>query len=312
MLVPAIAATTNFGAKLVLIEAPDNCPWNRWLQELFEYFNSTAPVIPESISSKWLYLGQGQSSSYNPIKSKPSRNFTVAGYKQNWRYAAYDAQKGEVRRVFNFTSRYRQYATRTLSNARKQFHNLSKPVQTVGVHMRIGDLMEDNPKNFGYQMANREFYNNALGNASAQLDGSMLFIVGTDSRQEALKILGNLTAKYNIMFLDGSDFEDFAVLSYCDHMITSGGTYGWWAAWLTDGKVFYHSNFARYGSKYAKEFSNENFYPPEWIAIDSNYPSDDPDDPDSTKVTVNPIPEVILPCNRCLEGKELITVQFGE
>ena len=32
-----------------------------------------------------------------------------------------------------------------------------------------------------------------------------------------------------------------AVLTLCDHSILSIGTFGWWSAWLTGGKVVYYS-----------------------------------------------------------------------
>ena len=80
-------------------------------------------------------------------------------------------------------------------------------------------------------------------------------------------MLKKLNSSVNIFFSMGSAFEDFATLSRCSHSIISGGTYGFWTAWLAGGKTYYPVDFAKPGSKFAKGFKNENFYMPEWIPV---------------------------------------------
>ena len=314
MLVPAISATVNFEAMLTLIEVEKDCVWNRWLQELFVYFQIEAPVIPQSMTKDWENFGESHFTQYIPIKTKPKGNFTVSGYRQNWRYAQSFAEMHAVNEMFKFTTKYQQHADKTIADARRQFNvDPEEKATTVGVHMRIGDLREIDRITFGYQMANTEFYSNALSNATKALDtkSNIIFIVGTDSPKEALKLLSNVTAIYNFYFLHGTDFEDFATLASCDHMITSGGTYGWWAAWLTKGLVFYHAQFAKPGTGFAKDFNNEYFFPPHWVAVNSSYPHEAREE-EMGSTDDNPIPEVYLPCDHCLQGKQLVTVQLGK
>ncbi|ELU15309.1 hypothetical protein CAPTEDRAFT_57463, partial [Capitella teleta] len=62
-----------------------------------------------------------------------------------------------------------------------------------------------------------------------------------------------------------ADFVDLAILSLCDHVITSTGTYGWWAGWLSAGETVYYANWPRNGSKLDRKVKVEDFFPREWI-----------------------------------------------
>ena len=60
---------------------------------------------------------------------------------------------------------------------------------------------------------------------------------------------------------------DLAVMSLCDHMIISVGTFGWWGGWLAGGSVVYFSGYPKSGSEISKYFVKEDIYPPFWIGI---------------------------------------------
>ncbi len=66
--------------------------------------------------------------------------------------------------------------------------------------------------------------------------------------------------------------QDLAVLSMCNHTIMTVGTFGWWAAWLAGGQVIYVDSLANDGTILQKEIDHDfrNYYPPLWIAMDSN------------------------------------------
>ena len=61
--------------------------------------------------------------------------------------------------------------------------------------------------------------------------------------------------------------HDLAVLSMCDHMIVSAGTFGWWAAWLANGTTVYFDNWPRNGTTLDNMFDRRDYYPRHWIPI---------------------------------------------
>ncbi len=68
-----------------------------------------------------------------------------------------------------------------------------------------------------------------------------------------------------------------SVLSECDHVVMSVGTFGWWAALLAslsrsvDSRppptVVYYSRQVKPGSTLASRFVYSDYFPPEWISI---------------------------------------------
>ena len=60
---------------------------------------------------------------------------------------------------------------------------------------------------------------------------------------------------------------DLALMSLCDHMIISVGTFGWWGGWLAGGDVIYFQGYPRPGSEIDKYFFKEDFYPPTWTGL---------------------------------------------
>jgi len=76
-----------------------------------------------------------------------------------------------------------------------------------------------------------------------------------------------IAAKYNLIHLHGDANTDLATLSMTQHVIMSGGTYGFWAAWLAGGTTVYYSDFAKKGSKFDQDFCQVCFYPPDWVGL---------------------------------------------
>ena len=61
---------------------------------------------------------------------------------------------------------------------------------------------------------------------------------------------------------------DLVVLGSTDHVIMSTNTYGWWAAYMAGGHTIYYKHQARNGSRYGKNFNNDDFFPPDWIPLE--------------------------------------------
>ena len=62
-------------------------------------------------------------------------------------------------------------------------------------------------------------------------------------------------------------FDDFALLTSCDHVIVTSGTFGWWGAWLSSGKTVYFSGYPRPNSKLSGRINTSDYYPGSWIGF---------------------------------------------
>jgi len=60
---------------------------------------------------------------------------------------------------------------------------------------------------------------------------------------------------------------DLAILSSCDAVVVSTGSFGWWAAWLADKTTVYYDDWPRRGSNMYKLFNASQYWPRKWIPM---------------------------------------------
>ena len=78
----------------------------------------------------------------------------------------------------------------------------------------------------------------------------------------------NNTVAVDVAHSEGHDPGfDLALMSLCDGVIMSTGTYGWWGAWLANKTTVYYSNWPRARSALSRLFRRDDFFPPNWIPI---------------------------------------------
>ena len=100
-----------------------------------------------------------------------------------------------------------------------------------------------------------------MGYFRQKYKNAFFVVLSNDQKWCKDNIIGN-----NVIF---SDFRkaiiDMAVMSLCQHMIITVGTFGWWGGWLSGGIVIYLKDYPRPGSYLAK--SLVDYYPPDWIGM---------------------------------------------
>jgi len=100
---------------------------------------------------------------------------------------------------------------------------------------------------------------------------SPLFVVCTDD--DAWARLHVMSASHPVVFASSPTHRrpevDLAVLASCDHVITTTGTFSWWAGYLhrPDGITVYYAGFPKPGTEIGKHFHSEDFFPPGWIGL---------------------------------------------
>lgn len=169
------------------------------------------------------------------------------GFLQSWKY--FDNVSDVVRKKFTFRSSI-------LQSARK---HLKKNGKVVGIHIRRGDHVDHHYLRFptlSYFVRARERMKSLFG------QNTEFIAVGNDKEWMEKHL------KWVRIIDTGSVSKDMAVLSLCDGIITSIGTFGWWGGYLCGGPVIY----------YGKEFvvthpinkgrvKKEDYYPKQWIEM---------------------------------------------
>jgi len=146
----------------------------------------------------------------------------------------------------------------------------------VGIHVRAGDILTPFHLLYGFTVPGSSYFIQAARRLVANLTVPVQFVVATDNlawtrRNVALEeVFGDRSNRSNVSVVyserNGAAF-DMALLSSCDTLILSTGSYGWWAAWLANKTTLYYRNWPRPGSFLSTAFTREDYFPPRWIGI---------------------------------------------
>ena len=201
------------------------------------------------------------------MKLKPNENYKFRNYLQSLKYFEYVQDR--VRKELKFKTAINELATETVESFRRQHPNPNgsktpEPV-VVGVHIRRGDL-ESNPFVRTYTILTPDQYvRNAVDYFLAKFENA-IFIVCSDGMEYAKEIMRyrNVTTK----FVHGTPVQDLAILSSCDHVIMTWGTFGWWAGFLSRGIVTYHKHPIKEDSFERPKYNYDTFFYPDWIGLE--------------------------------------------
>lgn len=198
-----------------------------------------------------------------------SIDFRIGDYFHSWKY--FQGYESKIRKQLVFKKYLQYYAEQTILNCihKRQFRSRSEAV-IVGVHVRRGDMVHKSHR--GYNVASAEYFVNAILLFSSKFNKTILFIIATNDKNWTIQniVLDKCLRGFKFEITGHNRPEyDFAVLSNCDHVITSVGTFGWWAAWIANGVTTYYKWPVKpntsVGNQYNKDFTD--FFYPDWIGL---------------------------------------------
>ncbi|XP_074663045.1 galactoside 2-alpha-L-fucosyltransferase SEC1-like [Tubulanus polymorphus] len=187
----------------------------------------------------------------------------VTGYLQSWKYFRNDTE--EIRKQFSFRRHIKRAAVNFIDRNKYNLSLLTgAKITTIGIHVRRGDMITYS--NFGYVTVPVSYLRNAMDYMTSLYGQNTLFIVTSDDIPWCERNVPNKTEK--VVFSKAKDPSlDMAILSSCEHVIISTGTFGWWAAWLASGTTIYYKDWPRKNSSLARLVSHDDYFPPHWVGL---------------------------------------------
>ena len=214
------------------------------------------------------------------------KSLLLRGWFQSWKYTI--GVESQLRRHLRSKSQY-STAVRLYFNSSRPYRWIEERSPTrVAIHVRVGDIQSKSGLNFGYTIPKAPFFELAMANITRGATGSndgirrYQFFVLSDSIDWVQTTLG-LTAMGASLNSSSVDVEvtysvgntaafDLVLISMCDVVIMTTGTYGWWGAWLANSsKTIYYKNWPRPGSELRRAFEGVDYFPSNWIPIDGPY-----------------------------------------
>ena len=230
---------------------------------LTKYFLLNASHVRNVDNAMGMWIGHEEfgrrACAYDPsVERLGDINIRLDGYYQSWKYFRHI--ESEVREHFRLRFEIVSAAREFLrSNApRKGMH-----VTRVGIHVRRGDLLEGYYQNFGYSVATASYFAQAMTYFRERFQ-RVQFVVCSDDITWCREHIKDS----NIVYSEGhSPGVDLAILSLCDHVIMSTGSFSWWAAWLAGGTVVYYDDWPRPVSQLEYHVTKSDYFYPDWIPI---------------------------------------------
>jgi len=137
----------------------------------------------------------------------------------------------------------------------------------VGVHVRGGDFLNAASVRWGLTVVDSHYLQSAFRHFS-QGNRTVRFIVTTDDWKFTEKVLSSAAEGYDIVrSVHRTGPEDFALLTACDAVVMSTGSYGWWASWFVNTTTVYYKNWPRKNSRMDSLSNVARYFPPYWIPM---------------------------------------------
>lgn len=213
----------------------------RGIFRLFGFFSDTMAIL------------------YQPTIEILRDNTYLSGYFQNERY--FKGYEPVIRRDFSFTTE--------LSDRNKGIGEQMRTEQSVSVHIRRGDYINDQRASSNFVTCDKVYYDKAIAMMRKKVQNPVFYIFSEDLEW----VKDNLSFGENIVhYIDwnrGDDsYIDMQLMSLCQHNIIANSSFSWWGAWLNsnpDKVVLAPSQWFR---DEVKNNLLDDFYPEGWIKID--------------------------------------------
>ena len=194
------------------------------------------------------------------LQYPPPFSILIRGYLQSWKYFA--KYEDLIRREFTFQKHILDQVEKRVESLIPKTYTGFKFVR-VGIHVRRGDMITHHVVQYGYTTVDSNYITKAMEYFRDRYHKVLFVVCSDDIIWSQQNIHGD-----DVVFAEGGDYvSDFALLATSDHMIMSVGSFGWWAAWLTNGTTIYYKNWPRPGSNLAKEVTPEDYFLPHWISM---------------------------------------------
>ena len=192
----------------------------------------------------------------NNYKDYTDHNLTISGYFQTWK--SFSKVQEDVRRAFTIKMNYLTKAEIFLTT------NIPSTKTRVGVHVRRGDFLSENSKQKGRTVADGNYTSKAMNFFRQRYKNVQFVICSNDLDWCKNNIFGD-----DVIFSNFTEaILDMAVMSLCDHMVITAGSFSWWGGFLSRGTVVYLKDFAVIPPEFvANSTFKEDYYPTEWIGI---------------------------------------------
>lgn len=199
--------------------------------DLTPFINKDKSKIKRELQRRFPFLYKTltaveRGTSYHPEFKKYPENTYLQGFWQSELY--FKEYEKEIRNEFEFKQ--------TIIDACKPFSDPILNSNSVSLHVRRGDYVNNPSANKFHGLCSPQYYEEAISHIAAS-QGQIEIIVFSDDISWCKE---NLKFNFPIYFLEtGSAYNDLYLMTQCRHNIIANSSFSWWGAWLNahPGKI---------------------------------------------------------------------------
>ena len=209
------------------------------------------PIKPDNMVSEY-YIeesGAGLYTSEMIYKNLQHTNIRVGRYLQSYKYFSHC--EADIKRMFTPSQIWQRSANNWFET-----RQIGEGDIKACIHIRRGDMMEE-PQN----MPSMSWFSKVISKLPF---GTKIIIFSDDMAWVRMQPL--FTGPNYIHAENNNKMLDFTLMTLCNYYILSRGTFGWWAAYLSQSKVkvFYKNEFVNTS---LEKYFDSDYYPEEWEEI---------------------------------------------
>ncbi|XP_053378733.1 galactoside alpha-(1,2)-fucosyltransferase 1-like [Mercenaria mercenaria] len=191
---------------------------------------------------------------FNSTETDTVLNMTIHGLFQSWKYFKNSVDR--IRTILKIRPEYLQTAKLFLEGNNKDGR------KNICIHVRRGDMAREFYVKRGFAVVDINFINKAIQFCEMNFKDALYFVLSNDIKWCKENI------KRKVVFSNFKDSGyDLALMTLCDHVVVTSGSFGWWGAWLSKGTAVYFNGYPRPGSQQDTRFSRQDYYPSNWIGL---------------------------------------------
>lgn len=155
-----------------------------------------------------------------------------------------------------------QFDTGKLSEKTREMASRIQAENSVSIHVRRGDYMNEFYYNMLGAVCNLDYYRRAIERIR-QLVANPHFFIFSDDKEYVAENLKMENATF-VDFNSGSDsWQDMYLMSLCNNNIIANSSFSWWAAWLNDNP----SKIVIAPSRWFVHVGHDELVPEDWIRL---------------------------------------------
>ena len=105
---------------------------------------------------------------------------------------------------------------------------------SISIHVRRNDYVEDKKTNDFHGVCGLEYYNKAVSMIGKKIKNPTFFVFSDDPEWCKINLRLDFPTDYVTHNLGKKDYEDMRLMSACKHNIIANSSFSWWGAWLNN------------------------------------------------------------------------------